>query len=119
MLRTSFVSSIPSTMMSPRWCSSSLLMVRMKVDLPDPDGPNTTTTSVLRTVVEMPLSAWKLPNHLCTSRQMIMSSISVFSSLGDHWLPPECLYETIPMSANASRRPNAARSACSRMTFRR
>ena len=42
MLRTSSVSSIPSTMMSPRWWSSSRLMVRMNVDLPDPDGPKVT-----------------------------------------------------------------------------
>ena len=45
MLRMSLVSSMPSTMISPRWCSSSRLMVRMKVDLPEPDAPKMTTTS--------------------------------------------------------------------------
>jgi hypothetical protein len=35
MLRMSSVSSMPSTKISPRWCSSSRLMVLMKVDLPD------------------------------------------------------------------------------------
>ena len=43
MLRTSCVIGTPSTMMSPRWCSSSRLMVRMKVDFPDPEGPTITT----------------------------------------------------------------------------
>ena len=50
MLRMSLVSSMPSTMISPCWCSSSRLIVRMKVDLPEPDGPKTTTTSPRRTV---------------------------------------------------------------------
>ena len=57
MLRTSSVSSTPSTMMSPRWWSSSRLMVRINVDLPEPDGPKATTTSRLLTVVEIPRSA--------------------------------------------------------------
>ena len=74
MFRTSFVSFTPSTVMSPRRCSSSRFMVRMKVDLPEPDGPSMTTFSPLRTDVVIPLSTWKSPNHLWTSRQMIMSS---------------------------------------------
>ena len=50
----------------------------MNVDLPEPDGPIITTTSPFFTDVVMPRSAWKLPNHLCTSRQtMISSSITV------------------------------------------
>ena len=40
MLRTSLVNWMPSTRMSPRWCCSRRLMVRMKVDLPEPDGPD-------------------------------------------------------------------------------
>ena len=47
MLRTSRVSSTPSTTMRPSSCSSSRLMQRIIVDLPEPDGPITTTTSCL------------------------------------------------------------------------
>ena len=54
MLRMSFESAMPSTMMSPRWCSSSRLMVRMKVDLPEPEGPAMTSTSPALTVRSMP-----------------------------------------------------------------
>ncbi len=36
---------MPSKRMSPDWISSSRLMVRIRVDLPEPDGPQTTTTS--------------------------------------------------------------------------
>ena len=45
MLRMSRVSSTPSTTMRPASCSSRRLMQRIIVDLPDPDGPITTTTS--------------------------------------------------------------------------
>ena len=54
MLRISWLSSMPSTMIRPRWCSSNRLITRMKVDFPDPEGPKTTTTSPLLTVVERP-----------------------------------------------------------------
>ena len=57
MFRMSSVISKPSTMMSPRWCFSSLLIVRMKVDLPDPDGPMITTTSPRPTDVVTPFRA--------------------------------------------------------------
>ena len=43
-LRSS-VSSMPSTMMRPCWCSSSRLMQRIIVDLPEPDGPQMTMRS--------------------------------------------------------------------------
>jgi hypothetical protein len=41
----SLVSSVPSTMILPCWCSSSRLMQRISVDLPDPDGPQMTIRS--------------------------------------------------------------------------
>ena len=47
-------------------------MVRMKVLLPLPDGPITTTTSPLFTSRFTPRRAWKLPKCLCTSRIWIM-----------------------------------------------
>ena len=43
----SLVSSTPSTTMLPCWCSSSRLMQRIIVDLPEPDGPQMTMRSPL------------------------------------------------------------------------
>ena len=40
---------MPLTRMSPLWCSSSRLMQRIMVDLPDPDGPQMTIFSPLPT----------------------------------------------------------------------
>src|SRR6516164_6051187 len=39
-------------------------MQRIKVDLPDPEGPQITTRSPLRTLRLISASTWKLPNHL-------------------------------------------------------
>ena len=36
----------------------------MSVDLPLPEGPHTTTTSPLATLVVQSVSTWKLPYHL-------------------------------------------------------
>ena len=36
---------MPSTMIAPFWCSSSRLMQRIIVDLPEPDGPQITMRS--------------------------------------------------------------------------
>ena len=55
---------VPSTMMSPCWIGSSALTVLISVDLPEPDGPQTTTTSPLLIVVVQSVSTWKLPYHL-------------------------------------------------------
>ena len=41
-------SSWPSMVIVPDWMVSSRLMARHSVDLPEPDGPRTTTTSPLR-----------------------------------------------------------------------
>ncbi|EDM31209.1 hypothetical protein RTM1035_01930 [Roseovarius sp. TM1035] len=41
----SFDKSVPSTVILPFWCSSSALIQRMSVDLPDPDGPAMTIRS--------------------------------------------------------------------------
>ena len=58
---------MPSTTMSPFWNGSSALTHLMSVDLPEPDGPHTTTTSPLSTLVVQSVSTWKLPYHLLTS----------------------------------------------------
>ena len=39
----------------------------MSVDLPEPDGPQTTTTSPFSILVVQSVSTWKLPYHLLTS----------------------------------------------------
>ncbi len=57
-LRVSQLKSTPSTMISPRWCSSSWLRMRRKVDLPDPEGPMITTVSPCLIVVVTPRTAW-------------------------------------------------------------
>ena len=43
----------PSTVIAPESIGSSRLIVRHSVDLPDPDGPITTTTSPRSTVSVM------------------------------------------------------------------
>ncbi len=43
--RMSLVSSMPSTISLPFWCSSRRLMQRISVDLPDPEGPQMTIFS--------------------------------------------------------------------------
>ena len=45
MFLRSLVSSVPSTTIEPFWCSSSRLMQRIKVDFPEPDGPQMTIRS--------------------------------------------------------------------------
>ena len=57
--------------MSPCWIGSSALTVLISVDLPEPDGPQTTTTSPLLIVVVQSVSTWKLPYHL----EMFLMSI--------------------------------------------
>ena len=47
-------------------------MVLMRVDLPEPDGPQTTTTSPLRISVEHSLSTCTEPYHLLTFLSWIM-----------------------------------------------
>ena len=49
----------PSRLICPDWIVSSRLIVRHSVDLPDPDGPMTTTTSPLPTVR---LMSWRTCN---------------------------------------------------------
>src|SRR6267378_6662152 len=58
---------MPLTSTSPFWNGSSPLTVLIKVLLPEPDGPHTTTTSPLLTAVVQPFSTWTGPYHLLTS----------------------------------------------------
>ena len=63
---------MPATVMSPSWNGSSPLTHLISVDLPEPDGPHTTTTSPLATSVEQSLSTWKSRYHLLTLLSVIM-----------------------------------------------
>src|ERR1700760_2423358 len=67
---------VPSTTMSPCWIGSTELTVLISVDLPEPDGPQTTTTSPLLIVVVQSVSTWKLPYHLEMFLMSIMGSLS-------------------------------------------
>src|SRR6476620_2820666 len=58
--------------MSPFWKGSSAFTHLISVDLPEPDGPHTTTTSPLSALVVQFLSTWKLPYHLLTLLNSIM-----------------------------------------------
>ena len=60
-------------------------MHRIHVDLPDPDGPSTTTTSCSLIVAETLSRAWKSSYHFDTSSQTIMSRASDRSRV---WLAP-------------------------------
>src|ERR1700688_916030 len=57
---------MPSRMISPLWNGSSALTHLISVDFPEPDGPHTTTTSPLATLVVQSFSAWNGPYHLST-----------------------------------------------------
>ena len=63
----SLVSSVPSTTMEPSWCSSRRLMQRMRVDFPEPDGPQITMRSPRFTSRLMSLSTWNWPEPLVHS----------------------------------------------------
>ena len=58
------VSSRPSKKTLPSVGSSSRLIVRNSVDLPEPDGPMITTTSLGTIDRSIPLRTWWSPNHL-------------------------------------------------------
>src|SRR5687767_6621227 len=69
--------STPSTVIRPFWNGSSPLTHLISVLLPEPDGPQTTTTSPRDTVVEQPFSTWVCPYHLLTCSIPITAHISV------------------------------------------
>src|SRR5882757_4258916 len=65
-LRPSSGSTSPSIAIVPESMGSSRLMVRHKVDLPEPDGPSTTITSPRSTSRSMSLSTCRAPKCLFT-----------------------------------------------------
>src|SRR5215217_8735534 len=68
---------MPLTTMSPFWIGSSAFTVLIRVDLPEPEGPQTTTTSPLLMLTEQSLSTCTGPYHLET----FLISI-IFSDMG-------------------------------------
>src|ERR1700674_2504256 len=72
MLRASRFTRWPSTVISPASYDSSPFTQRSSVDLPEPDGPITQTTSPWLTSSEIPSSTRLLPNDLCTPRIAII-----------------------------------------------
>src|SRR5512145_220838 len=64
---------VPFTRISPSWNGSSAFTVLISVDLPEPDGPQTTITSPFSTLVVQFVSTWKLPYHLETFLISIMA----------------------------------------------
>src|SRR5829696_7418140 len=66
-LRPSSGSTSPSIAMVPESMGSRRLMVRHNVDLPEPDGPNTTITSPRSTSRLMSLSTCRAPKCLSTA----------------------------------------------------
>src|SRR5687768_464543 len=59
-------------------------MHRIMVDLPDPDGPQTTTFSPVSTVKLMSCSTWTVPNHLSTEvNSMQTSALEPLRSIED------------------------------------
>src|SRR6516164_1365749 len=66
----------PSTIISPFWKLSRPFTHLMSVDFPDPEGPQTTTTSPLVTSVLQSLNTWKSPYHFET---FLIEIIRLFS----------------------------------------
>src|SRR6478735_3338045 len=56
----------PFTTMLPCWIGSRRLMQRISVDLPEPEGPQSTIFSPLRTMRSTLRRAWYPPYHFCT-----------------------------------------------------
>src|SRR6266511_3212307 len=87
--RPSAGSGAPSKWIVPESMGSSRLMLRHRVDLPDPEGPITTTTSPRSTVRSTSRKTCSDPNHLLTPSSMMSGSldwpvISVIPPVRDH-----------------------------------
>src|SRR5258705_7226105 len=77
---------MPSTVIWPFWNGSSALTVLISVDLPDPDGPQTTMTSPFSTLVVQSVSTWNSPYHLDTLSKAIMGMARSSANDGDFLL---------------------------------
>src|SRR5690606_26148600 len=81
-------------------------MQRMRVDLPDPDGPITTTTSPRLTDKWMSLSTWNSPNHL------FKPSISMMRSPPSGASARTTVLSVVVSLMRVLSRPGSARAPC-------
>src|ERR1700712_282287 len=79
--------------------SSSRLMQRMNVVLPEPEAPISTTPSPRRTCSEMPLRISRSPNDLCMSSASMISS-SLLCAIST---PPQQFHGAAPEHPPGSR----------------
>src|ERR1700730_19271953 len=101
MLRASRFTRWPSTVISPASYDSRPLTQRSSVDLPEPDGPMTQTTSPWLTSSEIPSSTRLLPNDLrtpwiaiiCPSSARLLPN-DLRTTRGSRSFPPELLFES-------------------------
>ena len=68
-------SCLPSMVIVPDSMVSSRLIARQSVDLPEPEGPMTTTTSPLPTVRSMSCSTCRSPKCLLTPSRTTSGSV--------------------------------------------
>ncbi len=66
----------PFTEIRPPWIFSRWFTQRMKVVLPEPDAPMTTTTSCRLTVIDTPLRTCSRPNHFSTPVASTTTSVA-------------------------------------------
>src|SRR5947209_10194131 len=109
-LRRSSVNSMPSTITRPRCQSSMRLIQRSSVDLPPPDGPQTTMRSPRMTLRSMSRSTWNVPNHLLRPTISTATSFSVVRMASANprvdasdrrsW-PPSLMFSTRPLGVQS------------------
>src|ERR1700709_2866523 len=75
----------PSIQISPEVISSSPAIIRNVVDLPQPDGPTSTTNSWSEISRSIPFTAWTPPSYsLTTLRTDTSAMVAPFPRLGFH-----------------------------------
>src|SRR6202000_2976438 len=95
--------SMPSTTMRPSWNSSSALMQRISVDLPEPDGPQITMRSPLPTERSMSRNTWKSPYHLLRWEILTIESAMVIPSIAPMRIQPVLDEQRITRHAETER----------------
>src|SRR6478672_4749302 len=71
----------PETVIRPSWNGSSPFTVLISVDLPEPEGPHTTTTSPLLMATEQSVSTCTGPYHLETFLMSIIAAMGLAPAL--------------------------------------
>src|SRR5204862_7523672 len=94
--------------MVPEVMFSRPASIRSKVDLPQPEGPTSTTNSPSSIGIETPCKTSKLPNdfrtsRICTDDIGLISPHFLFSDAIGRRQAPCCLFSTLTPSAEYSR----------------